>query len=194
MRIPFTLKEWIKDRTRKVFTQEGKQFIVTNYQFDGHYPVRGLYKGNLDDMHYFNEKDLFIETDPELDEFEQAVRDSMFYDTSYQPTYEDIHRQAEKLRSILKKEYVLNPDDWDTQTAYSEGYMKGMEEIQARFPKWKRIKKGEKLPCPAYIWSIAFDRYDDAFEGRLIPNMEGVTVGADTWYLPSKAIHDLPKE
>lgn len=75
-------------------------------------------------------------------------------------------------------------------TLESEKPMGGLEE----FPKWKKIKAGERLPCPAYVWTIAYDNYPDCFEGRLMPNIEGVKVGRDTWYLPVDVIHNLPKE
>ena len=66
--------------------------------------------------------------------------------------------------------------------------------IMEDFPKWRKIKAGERLPCPAYVWAIAYDNYPDCFEGRLMPNIQGVKVGRDTWYLPVDVIHNLPKE
>ena len=71
---------------------------------------------------------------------------------------------------------------------------RAQEQIMKEFPKWKKIKAGERLPCPAYVWTIAYDNYPDCFEGRLMPNIQGVKVGRDTWYLPVEAIHNLPKE
>ena len=68
------------------------------------------------------------------------------------------------------------------------------EKLMEDSPKWRRIKAGERLPCPAYVWTIAYDNYPDCFEGRLMPNMQGVKVGRDTWYLPVDVIHNLPKE
>lgn len=60
--------------------------------------------------------------------------------------------------------------------------------------RWRRIKKGERLPCTAYLWSVSYDKYHDFFEGRLMPNVKGVMLGCDTWYLPTTDVHDLPKE
>ena len=68
------------------------------------------------------------------------------------------------------------------------------EQMMENYPKWRRIKAGERLPCPAYVWTIAYDNYPDCFEGRLMPNIQGVKVGRDTWYLPVDVIHNLPKE
>ena len=61
-------------------------------------------------------------------------------------------------------------------------------------PKWRRIKAGQRLPCPAYLWSLDYDKMAECWQGRLIPNVEGVKVGTDTWYLPVDVIHNLPKE
>lgn len=68
------------------------------------------------------------------------------------------------------------------------------EQMMENYPKWRKIKAGERLPCPAYVWTIAYDNYPDCFEGRLMPNIQGVKVGQDTWYLPVDVIHNLPKE
>lgn len=59
---------------------------------------------------------------------------------------------------------------------------------------WHAIKKGERLPCRAYIWNPDYEKYPDCWEGRLIPNLENICVGADTWYLPAKDVRDLPRE
>jgi len=59
---------------------------------------------------------------------------------------------------------------------------------------WKKIKAGETLPCPAYIWSGAFEEHSNYFEGRLIPNVENIQVCSDTWYLPVDVVRNLPKE
>lgn len=59
---------------------------------------------------------------------------------------------------------------------------------------WHAIKKGEKLPCHAYIWNPNYEKYHDCWEGKLIPNVENIRVGADTWYLPAKDVRDLPRE
>ena len=84
------------------------------------------------------------------------------------------------------------------EIAYNDGITIGMtkqkEQIMKDFPKWRRIKEGERLPCPAYVWTIVYDNYPGCFEGRLMPNVEGVRVGRDTWYLPVDVIHNLPKE
>ena len=59
---------------------------------------------------------------------------------------------------------------------------------------WKRIRKGETLPCSAYLWHIVYEPNCKYYEGRLIPNVEGVKVGMDTWYLPAEDVKNLPKE
>lgn len=77
---------------------------------------------------------------------------------------------------------------------FNKGVEEGKRLMMEEFPKWKKIKAGERLPCHAYVWTIAYDNYPDCFEGRLVPNVQGVKVGRDTWYLPVDVIHNLPKE
>ena len=77
---------------------------------------------------------------------------------------------------------------------FNKGVAEGKRLMMEDFPKWRRIKAGERLPCPAYVWTIAYDNYPDCFEGRLMPNIQGVKLGRDTWYLPVDVIHNLPKE
>lgn len=71
-------------------------------------------------------------------------------------------------------------------------YNQGKDECKSL--RWRKIRMGERLPCVAYLWSVSFDKYAETFKGRLMPNIKGATVGADTWYLPVQVIHDLPKE
>ena len=80
------------------------------------------------------------------------------------------------------------------QMCYEKGQADMKRKMMEDSPKWRRIKAGERLPCPAYVWTIAYDNYPDCFEGRLMPNIQGVKVGRDTWYLPVDVIHNLPKE
>lgn len=61
-------------------------------------------------------------------------------------------------------------------------------------PRWIRIKKGERLPCPAYVWSTTYESYNHLWQGQLVPNVEGVIMGCDTWYLPADDIKNLPKD
>lgn len=59
---------------------------------------------------------------------------------------------------------------------------------------WHAIKEGDTLPCRAYLWTQEYEKYYDRFEGRLIPNVENITAGADMWYLPVDDIRTLPRE
>jgi len=77
--------------------------------------------------------------------------------------------------------------------SYNIGFRDGVASVKDT-PRWRRIKEGERLPCPAYLWSITYKDYADHWEGKLIPNMEGVLVGSDTWYLPVADVKNLPKE
>lgn len=93
------------------------------------------------------------------------------------------------------RQYFENPENsWEVRDVFIAGAKWGMEQMMKEFPKWKKIKTGERLPCPAYVWAIAYDNYPDCFQGRLMPNIQGIKVGQDTWYLPVDVIHNLPKE
>lgn len=59
---------------------------------------------------------------------------------------------------------------------------------------WHAIKQGERLPCRAYLWNLSYEKYHDCWEGRLVPNLENVSVGGDTWYLPADDLRALPRE
>ena len=66
--------------------------------------------------------------------------------------------------------------------------------VNVNMPMWKRIRKDERLPCEAYLWGVAYEPNCGNFYGRLIPNIAGVQVGMDTWYLPAEDVKNLPKE
>ena len=111
-----------------------------------------------------------------------------FYDLGCRHTaekYDEIEYNRQRAEeSPLPEDTVL----------FNRGVEEGKRLMMEEFPKWRKIKAGERLPCPAYVWTIAYDNYPDCFEGRLTPNIKGVKVGRDTWYLPVDVIHNLPKE
>lgn len=90
----------------------------------------------------------------------------------------------------------IHPSDVDAIKAQAAHLLALAREelIPEGAPVWRRIRKGERLPCYAYLWSISYEKYPECYQGRLMPNMEGVLVGSDTWYLPVMQIHELPKE
>lgn len=110
----------------------------------------------------------------------------------------------------LEKQKEQKPGDKDR---YMEGYINGMNDAlkelkeqpkqmgayeELKQPVWRKIKKGDYLPCRAYLWKLGFEDkknfHGDCFvDGYLVPN-EAVGVGCDTWYLPVDAIKNLPKE
>ena len=119
--------------------------------------------------------------------------------------YDNIDVKASKEGFIAGAEWQKEQDNAISRQAEAERiktqqmcYEKGQADMKRKMmedsPKWRRIKAGERLPCPAYVWTIAYDNYPDCFEGRLMPNIQGVKVGRDTWYLPVDVIHNLPKE
>lgn len=71
--------------------------------------------------------------------------------------------------------------------------MKFMERQKGKeiVPTWKRIHKGERLPCDAYL--IPENCSPTAYNSHL-PCAEGVIIGFDGWYLDVSEIEKLPKE
>ena len=70
----------------------------------------------------------------------------------------------------------------------------------ASAPVWRKIKAGERIPVPAYLYKTAFEQKRNfagkiTLEGYLVPNnVPGTICGCDTWYMPVEDIKDLPKE
>ena len=64
---------------------------------------------------------------------------------------------------------------------------------------WHAIKKGDKIPCRAYLYKVAYETENNfggraTIDGLLVPNIENVTCGCDTWYLPADDVKNLPRE
>ena len=112
------------------------------------------------------------------------------FESALEKAWNDYHNGYENV-DRLEDDYV----ECAHAKGFREGYLFGIEK---RKPiggiYWHAIKKGEKLPCRAYIWNPDYEKYHDCWEGRLIPNLEKIHVGADTWYLPAKDVRDLPRE
>ena len=87
--------------------------------------------------------------------------------------------------------------------ASHDGYVKMQKWIKwlekhHDIPMWRKIKKGELLPCESYIWKFAYEDKKNFcgkcyVEGHLVPNV-ACRIECDTWYLPVDEIKNLPKE
>ena len=77
-------------------------------------------------------------------------------------------------------------------------WLENHKEPEAKMPMWRKIKAGEHLPEPSYIWKFAYENENNFLgkchvDGFLLPNI-ACQIGCDTWYLPIADIKNLPKE
>lgn len=185
--IPFDIKYWpeIESGKYKLVNSEGKNVTVLDWEFhrgDSKVLIVKIARANgyEDAVLYTHdgkrisqiEDHLSIVTDePEgLTEFEKEVQVASFLEI-HPSDVDAIKEQAAHLLELARKELIP----------------KGT-------PVWRRIRHGDRLPCHAYLWNSEYEKHPDCIQGRLIPNIPGVIVGSDTWYLPVMQIHDLPKE
>lgn len=97
-------------------------------------------------------------------------------------------RIRKKILALVKKHAVNH------ERCQMEAYLEKQKEKPLTGIYWHAIKEGDMLPCRAYLWTTNYEKYHDSFDGRLIPNVENITVGADMWYLPVDDIRALPRE
>ena len=99
------------------------------------------------------------------------------------------------IKGVKGEFYPCKPDIFE-QTYESAETQKELEEEDL---KWRRIRTGERIPCNAYLYNLAYERKNNfggkiTIDGYLLPNIKGLKCGCDTWYLPVEAIKNLPKE
>lgn len=154
-KIPFTLKAWLKDKSQKVETRDGRpaRIICTDAKADDGACIIALIQGYGGEEAYqffpdgraFSSKssiedcaDLFIvTTEPELSEWELAI-------AKYRPptdSKETIQRIAAELLALARKQ--LQPEiDAEIEKAYENAdevqYRKGREEALKDIPRWKK--------------------------------------------------------
>ena len=196
-KIPFTLEAWLKDKSQKVETRDGR--IVHNiwrvkeptYINNRKAEVCALIDGEEDALVFFdggrylptkrdidNPFDLFIVTpEPELSEFEMAI-------AKYRPqsdSQETIQRIAAELLELateeLKKTFVLLHKD-DYQTAFDLGKAEALKDL----PRWKKTTGKERFNKRVIVLAGDNDLLctDYVEEGE--------------YYLPFSDLRKLPKE
>lgn len=137
------------------------------------------------------EHDLFLVTpEPEPSEFEKELATVIGFAISQSVVAPDtqmvnfVKDWSEKLLAIARKE--LRDEIEFRGEEYQTGYKEGQADLLKDFPRWKKIKKNEHLPCEAFIRVGNYGGY--------MPCAEGVEMGNDGYYLPSQKIDELPKE
>lgn len=104
------------------------------------------------------------------------------------------------LQDMWRKEKVSF--DWDDMKDMIEDVARHFyhkEQKPSTGIYWHAIKRGEKIPCRAYLYKVAYETENNfggraTIDGLLVPNIENVTCGCDTWYLPADDVKNLPRE
>lgn len=170
MKKQFNLQDWLKDKSQKVETRDGRpaRIICTDAKADDGACIIALIPGYGGEEAYqffpdgraFSSKssdedcaDLFLVTpEPELSEFEKNLSDIFGYAISMsvsdpkKPTDEFVREYAPELLAIARKQ--LQPEiDAEIEKAYKTAdevqYRKGREEALKDLPRWRK--------CPLYF-------------------------------------------
>lgn len=166
----FNLEEWLKDKSRKVVTREGKdvEIIHTNSPVP-HHPIVGfidksIYTWTIDGKLIYGKEeqdknDLLFADEEELTEFEKELEMMMVSfsngnlgsDVRKEMPKPKLHNYAHRLLDFARKELEKEIGDkcW-------EAHLKG-EEALKDLPKWKKITE-EKQNYLAYGY-LSYDGY-----------------------------------
>lgn len=128
-----------------------------------------------------------IEIAPEESDFGLALR-SAFTDACVRQNCCSIRDlaadHAPNLLELARRQ-LLQSGELLTQEHHQKLMDALSEEYEKNAPRWRRIRKGERLPCDAYLSCLAVEyQHGRMIAKSLVPNVAGVTVGQDTWYLP----------
>lgn len=129
-----------------------------------------------------------IEIVPDVsNEFERALRD-VFVDVCVEQYSHSARDLAEAHAPNLlehAKTQLLRSGELLTQEHHQKLMDALSEEYEKNAPRWRRIRKGERLPCEAYLSCLAVEyQHGKMIAKSLVPSVAGVIVGQDTWYLP----------
>ena len=183
MKTPFTLDSWLKDKSQKVETRDGRSVRIIYTDADGSSPIIGLiYSSDGEEMPIqchidgkFSESedietnyDLFLVTpEPELTEWEEAVREEIRKHHLVKVTVEGLKESAKGLLAIATKDYIHKSEvDAMLEKAYKNqddvvfrhGFERGKESAQKDIARVLQTEY-EKGKADAYrdipIWEKA---------------------------------------
>lgn len=147
----FNLNKWLKDKSRKICTRDGRPVRIVCWDKLGDYPIIGCIKYsddyedfetyNIDGSKYsFNREDpndlFFADEEEELTEFEKVVDNIINY-----PHFQDeqaVKQFSKTLLDLARKE--LEKDIYDNGCRM--GYDIGKQDALKSLPKWKKIPHG----------------------------------------------------
>ena len=104
--------------------------------------------------------------------------------------YEEDRVHFHTLRGVKpanKEEKKILEDVMQKEGFIFDRYNKKLLRAEMKAPKWKRIKKGERLPCNAFM------KTDDGIIMNTVMSA-GVIIGSDAWYMSIKEIGNLDYE
>jgi hypothetical protein len=122
----FNLDKWLKDKSRKVVTREGKPVRIICWDLKCNTPIIAAIQWNQEreDCYCYNtvgwcannegELDLFFaDEEEELTEFEKRIYNLInFSDTDNCPSVEEVKEEAEILLDLARKEFLKDLPKW----------------------------------------------------------------------------------
>lgn len=201
MKKQFDLSLWLKDKSRKVVTRDGREVeILKTNRKDGIHPIifTILDPNGIEQVHFCNKVGIcttlpspnkfdlfFADNEEELTEFESALmqfaHDS--FDSLLDVTKGDaLSKWKDKLLDLTKKE--IGKEDWKTPLrAYKNGYKQGKQDALKYLPKWKKATE--------HLRGEGFIHYDKL---NMAPQYADTNVEGGEYYLTLDDLKTLPKE
>ena len=198
-KIPFTLEKWLKDKSQRVETRDGRivhdiwevKNAVTAKEYRTE--VCALIEGEEDALVFFkNGKylpvnaespyDLFIVTpEPELTEFEKVLNDLIWSIGMGEVVYNNdaIKETAAKLLNLARKQLV--EEQYTSDPRKTDLYKLGKAEALNDLPRWKKIGRGNN-----YSSEVKF-----AINGRYLEMNDTLN---DVYEMKLLDLGKLPKE
>lgn len=169
----FDLSVWLKDKSRKVVTRDGREVSIERTDLRGHFPILAIISNNSEDydipMTYNNKgknidtecegiADLFFaDEEDELTEFEARIYNLINFSDPYNyPSIKEVKEEAEILLDLARNELEANYytkvlDDRvvfksDLHDRDMQGaYELGKQDALKNLPKWKKATEKKDL-------------------------------------------------
>lgn len=196
----FNLEEWLKDKSRKICTRDGRIVEILKVDAKGNHPIIGIYQfSDTEDMESSwridgkkaeNEVsilDLFFAD--EDDEFETTMisfSHAMFDHLLNTNVKVDVKEWKNKLldlaRKEIRKEQQKKLGTLEMPIDVTEPYyIKGKQDALKDLPKWKKAEKDEELDC-----HVAIQQDDRVVLSDFVQK--------DEYYITLDVLKKLPKE
>ena len=161
MRKQFDLQDWLKDKSQKVETRDGRPVKIIYWEAKGPAPIIGLFTTDdgcettteahsdgrwSDDESYESDYDLFLVTpEPEMSEFEESIFKLLrqYKECDIPLTPENIKADASMLWQDFEKYFFYlygkeGEGDSALRSFYYRGLADGRAEALKDLPRWKK--------------------------------------------------------